>query len=434
MNTHSEHNPRPRRAELASELHKENSLPFGSENPRPSGAGFSKKVLFPIGERDYETCQGRVIHLIQSLSKTFRVEVVTNSETVYDEAQKKLIPNPNLTVKFVEPKFLPLNFAYRDNLAKIFIQYTDDFFLPNTDLKMWKAAAFDDFWGHLSTCSFPEIEVVDADAVLIPLMSHDDSPWEETDIFYTTFLFMAKEAGVKVVGYQLYPVFNGVKLMPKLMDAILVRKEFEREFHLKMGVASDKVHLLTDERDVYSLSTIEDTYKNHLYNSQIEIGRNELGVVVCNHGKLRPQIIEIFKAIEEAKVPTVLFLIKRDFVIRELLEDEIIKDLFFEPIKKIGCRFYLVDQPSLVPIAMMADVVIAPSYVVPLEFAARYNIPAWVYNPCYDPLPDVNGVTFMNQREDLEGALKKAYEAKKKKVGVADVLHRLTRKSHEVEK
>lgn len=216
----------------------------------------------------------------------------------------------------------------------------------------------------------------------------------ETDIFYTTLLFMAKEAGIKVVGYQLYPVFNGVKLMPQLMDAIIVRKEFERDFHIKMGIAPEKIHLLTEEKDIYSLSTIEDTYKNHIYNSQIEISRDELGVVVCNHGKLRPQIIEIFKALEESKIPVVLFLLKRDFVIRELQEDEIIKDLFFDPIRKIGCRFYLVEQPSLVPIAMTSDVVIAPTYVVPLEFAARYGIKAWVYNRCYDPLPDVNGVSF----------------------------------------
>lgn len=393
-----------------------------------------KKVLFPIGERDYETTQGRVTHLIGSLSKRYRVEAITNAKTVHDDIQQRLGSNPNLTVRFVQPKFLPLDFAYRDNLAKIFIQYTDDLYLPNTDFKIWKAAAFDDFWGHLSTCAFPEIEVIDADALMIPLMSHDDSPWEETDLFYTTLLFMAKEAGVKVVGYQLYPVFNGVKLMPQLMDAILVRREFEREFHVKMGVAPDKIHLLTDEKDVYSLSTIEDVYKNHLYQSQIEIGREELGIVVCNHGKLRPQIIEIFKAIQEAKIPTALFLVKRDFVIRELQEEEIIKDLFFEPIQRIGCRFYLVDQKSLVPVAMTADVVIAPSYVVPLEFAARHDIGAWVYNPCEDPLPDVNGVKFMNRSEDLKSALKGAYDAKRKKVGVAEVIDRLTRNPHEIKK
>ncbi|MFY9270342.1 MAG: hypothetical protein WAO55_11420 [Candidatus Manganitrophaceae bacterium] len=393
-----------------------------------------KKLLFPISERDYETTQGRVRHLIQSLSKTFQVEVITHSKEVDDDLNRKCDSTPNVTLRFVEPKFLPLNFGYRDNLAKIFVQYTDDFFLPNTDFKIWKAAAFDDFWGHISNCAFPEIQGIDADLVMLPLMSHDDAPWEETDIFYTTLLFMAKEAGAKVVGYQLYPVFNGVKLMPKLMDAVIVRKAFERDFHIKMGVAPEKIHLLTEEKEIYSLSTIEDTYKNHMYTSQIEIGREELGIVVCNHGKLRPQIIEIFKAIEEVKIPTVLFLIKRDFVIRELNEDEIIKDLFFDPIKRIGCRFYLVDQASLVPIAMTADLVISPSYVVPLEFAARYDIGAWVYNRCYDPQPDVNGVKFMNRLEDLKGALKKAYEAKRKKVGVADVLNHLTRKFHEVEK
>ena len=393
-----------------------------------------RKLLFPIGERDYETTQGRIGHLVKGLSKTFRVELITNSKRVYDDVNQKLGPNQNTIVTFVEPKFLPLTFDYRDNLAKIFVQYTHDLFLPNTDLKIWKTAAFDDFWGHISTCAFPEIQAVDADVVMFPLMSHDDAPWEETDIFYTTLLFMGKEAGIKVVGYQLYPVFNGVKLMPQLMDAIIVRREFEREFHVKMGIAPEKVHLLTEEKDIYSLSTIEDTYKNHIYNSQIEISRDEVAIVVCNHGKLRPQIIEIFKAIEESKIPAVLFLLKRDFVIRELQEDDIIKDLFFDPIRRIGCRFYLVEQSSLVPIAMTSDVVIAPTYVVPLEFAARYGIQAWVYNPCYDPLPDVNGVSFMNRLEDLTASLKRVYEEKKRKVGVVDILNRFVRKLYEVKK
>jgi hypothetical protein len=393
-----------------------------------------KKLLLPIGQRDYETTQGRIGNLVKLLSKTFRVELITNSKEVCDDLNQKLGPDHPVIVTFVEAKFLPLTFDYRDNLAKIFVQYTHDLCLPKTDLEIWKTAAFDDFWGHISTCAFPEIQTVDADVVMFPLMSHDDAPWEETDIFYTALLFMAKEAGIKVVGYQLYPVFNGVKLMPQLMDTIIVRKEFERDFHIKMGIAPEKIHLLTEEKDIYSLSTIEDTYKNHIYNSQIEISRDELGVVVCNHGKLRPQIIEIFKALEESKIPVVLFLLKRDFVIRELQEDEIIKDLFFDPIRKIGCRFYLVEQPSLVPIAMTSDVVIAPTYVVPLEFAARYGIHAWVYNRCYDPLPDVNGVSFKNRLEDLTASLKKAYEEKRKKVGVVDILNRCVRTFHEVEK
>ena len=83
---------------------------------------------------------------------------------------------------------------------------------------------------------------------------------------------------------------------------------------------------------------------------------------------------------------------------------------------------------------MTSDVVIAPTYVVPLEFAARYSIKAWVYNRCYDPLPDVNGVNFKNRLEDLTASLKKAYEEKRKKVGVVDILNRCVRTFHEVEK
>ena len=81
-----------------------------------------KKVLIPLGERDYETTQRRVGHLIESLSKTLQVEIITNGKAVYDNFNKRVGPNPNVTVKFVEAKFMPLTFDFRDNLAKIFVR------------------------------------------------------------------------------------------------------------------------------------------------------------------------------------------------------------------------------------------------------------------------------------------------------------------------
>ncbi|HZX48162.1 MAG: hypothetical protein A2Z47_04470 [Thermodesulfovibrio sp. RBG_19FT_COMBO_42_12] len=384
-----------------------------------------KKLLFPISERDYFTTMGRISYLIRDLSKAFAVELLTISKDVYDDVNNKIGGGdfPNMHVTFTESKYLPTTYDFRNDLCKIFVKYTHDIFIPGTDLKIWKTTAFDDFWGHITGCSFPEITKIDADMVLMPLMSHDDSPTEETDVFYTTIISMAREAGIKTAGYQIYPVFNTNKLMPRLMDAIIVKSEYERQYYIKTGIAPEKLHLLTDTKDIYSINTIEDTYKNKIYNSQIEIGHNELGIVVVNHGRFRPQLKEIFRVLKETGIPIVLSLVKRDFTIRDLKEDVIIEGVFIEDIKKINCRFYLVETQSLVPVVMISDIVISPTYVTPLEFATQYGKEALVYNPFYAPMPDVNGITFINNLDDLMLSVKKAYSAKQDTVGLTGIIN-----------
>lgn len=383
-----------------------------------------KRLFFPISEQDYFSTTGRVGHLVRSLSTDFIVDFVTISKEVYEDITKNTIGNyPNLHIRLIESKYLPVTYDFRNDLSRIFVNYTYDMVVPDTDLKMWKTTAFDDFWGHIAACSFPEITKIDADMVLVPLMSHDEVPPEDVDVFYTSIIFMAKEAGIKVAGYQIYPVFNSNMLVPRLMDALIVKREYERQFYVGKGLSPESIHVLMNYKDIYSLSTIEDTYKNNVYNSQIEMGSNELAVVVYNHAKFRPQLREVFKTLKDTGGPVVLSLVKRGYAVRELMEDKIIEGAFFEEIKKINCKFYLVENKSLVPIVMVSDVVISPTYIGPLEFAAHYGKEAWVYNSLSGPLPEVNGVVFINKPDDLAAHLKKAYAVKQNAIGMAGIIN-----------
>ena len=389
-----------------------------------------KRILFPLGDKEYAALE-RLHLLLKSLSKNFIIEILTASKDIHEGISNKLKDCQNVTIRLALPKYLPFNFGFRDDLAKIFIQYTDNIYIPNTDLKLWKTAAFDDFWGHVSNISFPEITGIDADIVLIPIISFEDNPWEEADVFYTTVAFLARNAGIKIIGYQIYPVFNCLKLMPGLMDAIIVREEYEREFYSDNGIPPENIHLLIDERDIYSLSTIEDTYKNHLYNTQIEIGRDELGILVINHQKYRPQIKEIFNAIGQSGVATVLSLLKLDYHVREVTEDQIMERLYFDDIRKITDRFYLIESQSVVPIIMLSDIIISPAYVAPIELASRYRKKAFIYNPLYENRPDINGVNFVNSQSELTLLLKKAFSEKRELIGMKDILNYLLGDDHE---
>lgn len=382
-----------------------------------------KRLLFPISEKDYFTVMGRISYLLKDLSADFGVDLLTNSTEVYDDINKKLESHDDMRIKLAEAKYLPTSYDFRNDLCRIFVKYTYDLFVPGTDLKMWKTTAFDDFWGHITGCSYPDITKIEADMVLMPLISHDDSPTEETDVFYTSIISMAKEAGIRVVGYQVYPVFNTNKLMPRMMDAVIVRQGFERDFYAKIGIEPGKVLVLTDYKDIYSISTIEDTYKNHIYNSQLEIRRDELAIVVHNHPKFRPQLRDLFRVIKKTGIPVALSFVKRDFTIRDLSEGRIIEGVFFEEIKNIGCRFYLIESGSTVPVIMTSDVVVSPVYLATLEFAAQYGKKALVYNPLYSSMPDVNGITFINDSGRLADSLKAAYAAKRETVGMKEAVN-----------
>ncbi len=388
-----------------------------------------KKLLFPICDRDYSTIMGRISWMLSDLSKNFIVELMTISKEVYDDIHKKLgaIP-PNLHIKLIEGKLQPVTYDLRNDFSKIFVRYTYDMVLPGTDLKLWKTAAFDDFWGHISSYAFEGATNLDADMVLFPVINYDETTPDDADVFYTTLLFNAKEAGIKVVGYQVYPVSESNQLMPRLLDAIIVKKEYEKDFYVERGNAPEKIRVLENDMDIYSLSTIEDAYKNNMYNSEIQISRAELGIVVYNHPKYRPQLREVFRIIAAAKLPVVLSLVKRGFVIRELMEDKIIEGVFFEDIKKIKCRFFLVETASLVPVVMISDVIISPTYIGPVQFAAQNGKEAWVYNPRNGQMPDVDGVTFINSPGDLAHSLKAAYERKQETEGMADIIKALLRK------
>lgn len=379
----------------------------------------------PISERDYLVTDRRFFYLIQTLSRSFAVEVVTISKEVFDDITVRLGDNSTVTVTLLHSERLPLTLDFRTNLVKIFVQYTDGLFLPGTDLKLWKTAAFDDFWGHISTCSFPDLPSIDSDIILLPLMSYDDTPSEDMDVFYTTVVFKAREKGVTVVGYQLYPVFQGLKLMPLFIDAFLVKKEYEKKYYLDRGIPPERIYIITDEKDSYAVSSISDTYKDALYNAQIQTKKNEIAIVIYNHMKYRPEIRQIIKAIGNAKVPVVLSLVKRDYYVKDLHEDAIIKDFYFDDIKRLGCTFYLVETQSSVPITMISDVIISPTYISPVEFAARYGKKSFVYNPLYDAGYEVEGASFFNSAHELSSAIKRAYEEKQKTVSIADVLARL---------
>ncbi len=387
-----------------------------------------KKLLFPVSERDYFATSGRICYLLNELSKHFIVEVLTISKRVYDDINKKPVStSSNMHTRFILEEALPVTYELRDELAKGFVKYTYDIFVPGTDLKLWKPIAFDDFWGHISGSSFPEITGIDADMVLFPLMNYDEAISENVDVFYTGLLFDAKEAGIKVAGYQVYPAVESGLLMAGLMDALIVRKEYEKQFYVKKGIAPEKIWVLTDSKDIYSLSTVEDVYKNHLYNSSITVDRSELGVVVFNHARFRPQLREVFRVIAETGIPVVLFLVRRKFVIREFTEDRIIEGAFLKDLKKLNGRFYVVEPGSIVPVVMASDVVISPSYISPLEFSAQNGKGTWIYNPMNEPMPDDDGVTFIKSPGDLAQSIKRAYKIKHDSVGITEIINELVK-------
>ncbi|MEW6417020.1 MAG: hypothetical protein AB1480_02740 [Nitrospirota bacterium] len=387
-----------------------------------------KRILFPIGEREMLATQGRLMYLPERIaSPDVTVDIITYSNEVFEKTGNFWKNNNNINVVLSDPNPLVIPADFRDNLVKIFIPQIKDILIPDTDLSLWKVAAFDDFRGHISSFTFPDLKG-DYDLMLLPFPSFDEPPPDKSDAFYSTIIFLAKERGIPIVALQIYPVFNTPVLFVKIADYFIVKSEFERQYYEQRGIEKGKIFILNDIKDCYCLDTIEDVYKNLLFDEQIkkiELTSDELVVLIINHPRFRAQIKEILKLLGSLNTPKTVFFLKRGYHVRDLSEDQIINDLIREDLKRIKGRFFIAEDGSLVTLLMLSDLIISTSYIIPLQFASKYNKVAVVFNPLFPKTPSHNGVTFINNLNVLLEVISLCISAKKTDVSIGDILKKV---------
>ncbi|KJU82426.1 hypothetical protein MBAV_005381 [Candidatus Magnetobacterium bavaricum] len=234
--------------------------------------------------------------------------------------------------------------------------------------------------------------------------------------------FYAKDKKVPIIGLQVFPVIQTPPIFLTVVDYLVIKEEYEREFLKGYGFDQDRVFVLNYDRDAYFINTVEDKYLDFLLNPIVEVPKEELSILVINHPRLRFCIREIIEVVGALNIPKTLFLLKRKFVIRELSEDDIIRDLFMDDIKKVKGRSFIMESDAKSNLLMISDIIISPSYLSTLGFASNYNKLSIVYNPLNDKDVFQKGVTFIRDKETLKKAVMKVYEEKKTIVSLSDIV------------
>lgn len=393
---------------------------MSAPTPKPT-----RRILLPVGEKEYQSTGGRLLALAGRVADAGdHVDVLTCHEAIHDKAAEQYARHERIRVLLVKPEDRFWTMAQRDNFAKTFIKLTHDLVIPDTDMKFWKMVGFDDFLWNVSAVVFPKI-TESYDLVLLPIPSQSEHPSNTQDVFYTNVLYYAKERRVPVAGLQIYQIADLPPIFPKILDYFVVKSPDEQAYFIDSGIPPDRVALLDDLKDRYCLDTIEDPYMQHVFDKDIAIPKDRLGVVIVNHVKNRQQLKDIFEAVGALGVPTTVFFVFLNFAVKELHENDIFQDLMRPALEQAVGAFYSVESGGFVRALMLGDVTVATDYMLQLSFGARYGKVGVVYNPLRERVDHIKEVAFAGSRQALRQVLLDAYERKRRRVTLADVVGRI---------
>ncbi|MBF0316721.1 MAG: hypothetical protein HQL04_00975 [Nitrospirae bacterium] len=379
------------------------------------------RLLIPLGEGEMQSTNGRLVFVAKALaSRGHTIDIITYSKSVFNFVGDVL--KDHKAIRAIHVGSQPLNYYHIPSLVNTFIKLTYDMCLPQTDLKLYKVTAFDDFRGHISSFTYPAIDLSGYDMVLLPIPSIEIPPLNDCDIFYSTVCFYAKDKKIPIIGLQVFPVIQTPPIFLTVVDYLVIKEDYEREFLNGYGFDQERAFVLNYDRDAYLVNTVEDKYLDFLLDPVVEVSKEELAILVINHPRLRFCIREIIEVVGALNIPKTLFLLKRKFVIRELSEDDIIRDLFMDDIRKVKGRSFIMDSDAKSNLLMISDIIISPSYLSTLGFASNYNKLSIVYNPLNDKDVSQRGVTFISDKETLKKTVMQAYERKRAIVSLSDIV------------
>jgi hypothetical protein len=379
------------------------------------------RILLPASENELQATGGRLLYIARSLLLNgHQVDVMTYSPSVFNYAKDLYKNTPGMRAILTGAK--SMNFEHVTSMVNTYIKLTYNLMLPQTDLKLYKVTAFDDFRGHLVNFSYPDIDLTPYQMVILPLPSLEMPPLADNDIFITTVCFHARGKKIPIIGIHVFPVTQTAPIYLKTIDYVIIKKEWETRYLEEYGFDLKRTYTLTYGPDEYFTSPIEDRYQDSVLNPPVYIPKEELAVMIINHPRLRFCVKEILEVVGPLEIPKTVFFQKRKFVIRELSEEDLIDEMYSSDIKKIKGRHMMVESDNKGNVLLNADVIISPSYLSTLEFTSRYGKLPIVYNPLIEKHSLQPGVTYVRSKGELRNTLISAYENKKRQVSVLDVV------------
>jgi hypothetical protein len=392
-----------------------------------AGKMINKRILFPLGERELLATQDRLLHCPPRVARYgYQVDVMTYKPEILEKAKERYKNIKGINIILVEPEFRFWTMQQRDSFAKTFIRFYHDIVISGTDFRFWKQVGFDDFLWNVSGNIYPKI-TEKYDLVVFPIPSEEEPPPNMCDSFYTNIFFYAKENSIPILGLQIYPIYDTPEIFLKTIDYFMVKDQIEKEFYQSLGVPEERLFLIEEIKDSYNITTVEDPYQQLIYQLEVPLDEEALGIAVINHPRYRSQIHEVINAIAETEIRKSVFFVFREYTVRDMTEEEIF-DVLTKPLLDKGIKqYYKVDPGGLIKAMIHCDVMIAVHYMLPLSFASRYKKTGIVYNPLIKKIDQIKDVIVVNSKRALQTTLIELYERKKKRKNFGNIIRRIVK-------
>src|SRR5208282_2116349 len=106
------------------------------------------RLLLPIDDKQFNLNRGRLLRLVRILADDgYHVDILSFDAEVHAKAVEAFKGNEKVGVSFARQDMVSQTEGFKEDLLKTFIRQTHKLLIPETDLKIYKLSAFDDFQG-----------------------------------------------------------------------------------------------------------------------------------------------------------------------------------------------------------------------------------------------------------------------------------------------
>ena len=224
--------------------------------------GAKPRILFAAGDADDAYTDSKIWRLSQRLREQTGWDVigVTTDDKVAEEGKKLGLP-----VEVFNIESSGVSTEQRLAAAGELIDTTADLLIPGSDLHLWRLLALDDFVGSLLLHGAQPTSTLDADLVILPLMSVDNNSKGACGL-YTWMVSQARRQGIPVIGLEVSPLGNKTTLSLLPATHYAVKSRWGKEFLVRQGIATpsqvsvlrwEEAYLLWAGRDEYTEAYLE---------------------------------------------------------------------------------------------------------------------------------------------------------------------------------
>jgi hypothetical protein len=320
------------------------------------------RVLFAIGDADDGYTDSKIWRLARRLQEQtgWDVVCVTTDEKTAQEGAKL-----GLNIWMLNIESPGVSTDQRIVAAGELIDTTSELLIPGSDLHLWKLLALDDFVGSLLLFGAHPSCALDADLVIVPLMSVDNNSKGACGL-YTWMVSQARQKGIPVLGLEVSPLGNKTTISHLPAAHYAVKSPWARDFLIRQGMAqSSQVSVLRWE-EAYLLWAGQEEYTEAYLEKEAEARAilktppDRFVILITHHVNMLWEVRNILAALARVPEPfTVVIRVNPATFRRQYPERDIVLKTYHQEMSALP--HVMIDERIGVGLLLqLADLVISP--------------------------------------------------------------------------